>query len=421
MPRFYCCFAAGFVLAAGAAFGATPFPTYNVYNLGTLGGLDSVANTITPGGIALGNSDPAGDATTTATAWLNGLQAPLGTLGGPNSAIGWPTRSDLVFAGYSETAAVNALGEAWSCSAFFPQPPTGKVCLGFRFANGTMTALPTLGGIDGYAAGVNSRGDIVGWAETPVHDKTCVAPQVLQFEAVRYGANGSVDVLPPLAKDRDSAATAINNAGVAVGISGICGESVGAYSARHAVVWSHGVPAEIRMFGGHGWNTPTDVNNHGQITGFGNLSGDVVGGQLQYQPVAFIAEVGGKAQKILPLPGDGYDAGDSVNDKGLLVGQSFGGVEGSRAFVWQNGLAADMNDLVAGGDPLYLVYATDVNSSGEIVGQACVVSNGSCTQSMVAFLAVPTTMAARAPVAGVRVAPENYLKGLRRFGVRSVP
>lgn len=408
-------------LLAGTALAATPFPTYNVYNLGTLGGLNSAANTITPGGIALGNSDPSGDKTTIATAWVNGVQALLGTLGGPNSGIGWPTRSDVLWAGYAETAATNLLGEAWSCSAFFPQPPTGKVCLGFRYQNGKMTPLPTLGGIDGYAAGVNKHGDIVGWAETPKHDKTCVLPQILQFEGAEYAADGRMRTLMPLAHDPDSAATAINNAGTAVGISGTCDVAVGAYSARHAVVWTHGVPAKIPVFGGHGWNTPTSINNHGAITGFANQPNDIVNGQLQYQPVAFIAEPGSRAHKIEPLPGDMFSAGDTVNDSGFLVGQSFGGPEGSRAFVWQNGETADMNDLIAGGDPLYLVYATDVNDAGEVVGVACVVSGGSCTSSAVGFLAVPTTLPARARPAGVRVPPAIYQTGLRRFGVRSVP
>ena len=38
---------------------------------------------------------------------------------------------------------------------------------------GVMTGLPTLGGDNGFATGVNDRGQIVGWAEDNTHDPTC--------------------------------------------------------------------------------------------------------------------------------------------------------------------------------------------------------------------------------------------------------
>jgi uncharacterized membrane protein len=85
-----------------------------------------------------------------------------------------------------------------------------------------MDPRPTLDDYNGYAAGVNDVGQLVGWAEKPVHDSTCVSPQELQFEAVIWGPkNGQVQPLPPIYNHPDSAATAINNKGQVVGISGI--------------------------------------------------------------------------------------------------------------------------------------------------------------------------------------------------------
>src|SRR5207247_5814817 len=85
-----------------------------------------------------------------------------------------------------------------------------------------MQALPTLGGNQGFATGVNSRDQVVGWAETTVHDPTCNSPQVLQFRAVLWQPQqGAMQQLPPLPGDSTSAATAINDKGQAVGISGI--------------------------------------------------------------------------------------------------------------------------------------------------------------------------------------------------------
>jgi probable HAF family extracellular repeat protein len=52
--------------------------------------------------------------------------------------------------------------------------------------------------------------------------------------------------------------------------------------------------------------------------------------------------------------------------------------------LWQNGVMTDLNTLVGPG-PLSLVYANDINDSGEIVGGA----SNSTTGDSPAFLAVP--------------------------------
>lgn len=400
---------------------AADFPSYTVYNLGTLGGTQSSGNAIAPAGMVLGNSNPSGDQTTLATIWADGQQTSLGTLGGPDSAIEWPQHNNTVLAGISETGQADPLNEAWSCSAFFPSV-TNQICLAFRYAGGVMIALPTLGGVNGYGSGVNRRGEIVGWAETTLHDATCNAPQVLQFEAVRYASDGKPHVLAPLPGDPDSSATAINNLGASVGISGRCDNAVGAYTARHAVVWLHDTPSRIQMFGGHGWNTPTDINDRFEITGFANFRGDVVGGQLQFNPVAFISRAGGKARQIAPLADNSGDdtnsIGYAINGSGEVVGQSFGGAEGSRAFVWRDGASADLNGLVSGTPSLYLLYAEGIDDAGAVTGQACVVSNGACTGTHVAFLAVPGRGHATGAAPAVRIPAALYQQAWRRWGFR---
>src|SRR5260370_17025219 len=74
--------------------------------------------------------------------------------------------------------------------------------------------------------------------------------------------------LPPLPGDSTSAATAINDLGQVVGISGACGIAVGGVSAAHSVLWQNGVPTEIPNLGGHTWNTPAAINNLGTVVGF---------------------------------------------------------------------------------------------------------------------------------------------------------
>jgi probable HAF family extracellular repeat protein len=413
---------------------------YSFYNLGTFGGSSSSGNAINNSGWALGNANLPGDTTTHAAVWIDGMKFDLGTLGGANSGVEWPVHNDRgVIPGIAETAEIDPLNENWSCSAFFPTV-TNHVCVGFRWFEGTKTPLPTLGGPNGYAAGANNHGEIVGWAENTVHDSTCTPPQVLQFEAVRYSPDGNIQELPPLPKDLDGAATAINEKGDAVGISGTCNNAVGAYTAAHAVIWHDGVPALINTFGGAGWNTPTDINNRGEVVGFADLPGDAVGGVLTFNPVGFIWSEATGTQKILPLPGDTNSIAYAINDRGQVVGQSFGGPEGSRAFIWENGKSYDLNSFLPSGSTLYLLYAEGINDRGEITGQACVAADGACSTppQTPAFLAIPSWAvgaddAAKGAPAGaasplesavmvdtriqVTVPRELYRRPLRRWGV----
>jgi probable HAF family extracellular repeat protein len=277
---------------------------------------------------------------------------------------------------------VDPLGEIWSCAeAFFPSS-SGHTCRGFVWQDQVMSALPTLGGNNGVAAGANNLGQIAGWAETAIHDPTCIAPQVLQFEAVIYEPKiGRVTPLPPLPGDSDGTANDINDLGQAVGISGICANAVGGASAAHAVLWENGTPTNIGNLGGVAWNTPTAINNHGLIVGFSDLPGDSAASPNYH---AFIWTKSAGMTDLGTLPGDALSIAWGINDEGQVVGQSINSSGSSRAFLWQNGMMTDLNTLVAQG-PLSLVYANDINDSGEIVGGAY----NSTTGDSPAFMAVP--------------------------------
>lgn len=362
---------------------------YRVFNLGTLGGTVSSGNTIDNRGIAMGSANLAGDATEHAAAWFYGFKFDLGTLGGPNSNIVFLNRNDRgKIVGISQTHTPEPLGEQWSCSAFFPAATgTGYTCLGFVWNWGEMKALPTFGGDNGFAAAVNNSGQVVGWAENKVHDPTCVSPQVLQFEAALWAPEtDSIQELHPLPGDPDSAATAINEEGQVVGISGTCDVAVGAYSAKHAVLWQNGTVTKLPTLGGAGWNTPMTMNNNGEIAGFSDLSGDVSGGMLNANFHAVLWTKDHQIHDLGTLPGDNMSEATGINDKGQIVGVSY---PSSHAFLWQNGVMTDLNTLIPSNSTLLLISTGDINDRGEITGQACVVSDGACTSEMPAFLAVP--------------------------------
>jgi probable HAF family extracellular repeat protein len=341
---------------------------YSVVKLDTLGGTQGGANSINNRGWVTGLANQAGDQTAHATLWLAGRTIDLRTLGGPNSAVSWPVKNDRgEIVGISETADVDPLGETFSCAAFFGTPHTGRSCRGFLWRDGVMTGLGTLGGNNSYATGANNRGQAVGWAENTTHDSTCTPPQVLQFRAVIWGPkDNQIQELSPFPGDSTSAATAINDRGQVVGISGLCDRARGRFSAKHALLWQNGVPTDLGSFGGIAWNTPTAINQRGDVAGFADFPGDQGGGLNAH---AFLWTGSGPIQDLKVLSGDAISLAFGINNQRDVVGQSIG-ANGSRAFIYRDGVLTDLNTLVAPGSP-FLIYANDINDRGEIVGQGC--------------------------------------------------
>ncbi len=75
--------------------------------------------------------------------------------------------------------------------------------------------------------------------------------------------------LPLIPGDSSGAATAINDNGQIVGISGICDQAVGRHTAKHAVLWENGTVTDIYPnAAAPWWNTPTAINQRGDVVGF---------------------------------------------------------------------------------------------------------------------------------------------------------
>jgi probable HAF family extracellular repeat protein len=179
-----------------------------------------------------------------------------------------------------------------------------------------------------------------------------------------------------LGSDPDSAATAINNKGQVVGISGICENAVGDLSAMHAVLWENGTTTYLGNLGADAWDTPTAINNQGQIVGFAETTDSTFHGFLWTESAGI--------QDLKPLSGDSLSFAYAINDRGQIVGQSIG-PNGSRAVMWRDGIVTDLNCLAVP-HSLHLIYANDINNSGRITGQASDPAHGQTP----AFLATPT-------------------------------
>jgi probable HAF family extracellular repeat protein len=367
---------------------------YEVAQLDSLGGGSSAGFSINDRGWVAGRSNLPGNQIRHATLWRDGVLTDLGTLGTDelrNSVVRWPVKNVRgLVTGISQTDEPDLYNENWSCVAFFPPATgTGYRCLGFKWQNGEMTPLPTLGGTHGFAAGANNAGRIVGWAETTVEDpENCEPPQRFQFLPVVYGpGDDQIRALPLLGDDSSGAATAINDRGQIVGISGICDQAVGRFTARHAVLWDKGEVIDIGNLGGVAWHTPNAINQHGEVVGFSNFSAADGG---EYHPHAFhwTEEDGIRDLETLPAPFNDNSDAWGINNAGQVVGRSCDVVGNCHAFLWQDGVMTDLNCLVDpdGCEPEdTLIAAFDIDDFGRITGQAFDDEEG----AFVAYVATP--------------------------------
>jgi probable HAF family extracellular repeat protein len=361
-------------------------PQYNVSTLTSLGGTSSGGNSVNHRGFVAGYSNLPGNMSRHAAVWRNDANhtlTDLGTLGGPNSSVTWNVKNDRgLIAGIAQTDMPDPLGELWSSAFFYPGPNNfGFINRGFVWQNGKMRGLGTLGGNHSFAAGANNRNEVVGWAENNCHDDTCVPPQILQFRPVVWGPRkDQIRELPLIEGDTSGAATAINDQDVAVGISGICDQAVGRYTAKHAVVWSKGEVTDIGNLGAEFWNTPTAINQAGSVVGFAGVPGFPEGDFLH----AFIWTESSGIQPLDPLPGDLDSEAYGISNSGTVVGVSCDADGVCKGVRWDDGVVTDLNSLKQIEFPDRLETAKDINDQGEITGRAI-----SDAGVRTAYLAVP--------------------------------
>jgi probable HAF family extracellular repeat protein len=337
---------------------------YRVTDLGTLpGGTFSQATGITNHAVA-GGSSTISDGTQHAVLWYKKSITDIGTpgLGGPDSAVFGVNESGQA-SGLAETPARDPNGEDFCGYGTF------HTCLPFLWHNSVMTPLPTLGGNNGEAGEINSRGTVAGNVENTALDLTCPpgGPQVFEEKPV-FWEHGHVKELDTFGSDPDGWAFGINENGQVVGASGVCAPlnpQTGVYiQSRHALLWDKRKPIYLGSLGGTGalgpGNFASEINNRGQVVGASDLPGDKTYHGFLWSEKTGILDLG-------TLLGDAASSALGINDDGNVVGVSLDADFNPRAFLRREGRMIDLNQL-APDSPLYLLIAHGINSSGEIIG-----------------------------------------------------
>jgi probable HAF family extracellular repeat protein len=336
---------------------------YIVTDLGTLeGGTFSQPFSINRYGLVSGSSNLA-DGNQHAVLWLGKLKLDIGVpgLGGANS-IAFGDNDRFQSAGEAETSAPDPNGEDFCGFG------THLTCLPFLWQYGRMFQLPTLGGNNGVAWAIGSGGEVAGFAENSIPDPGCPAPQVLHFEPVVW-EKGVIHELPTVGGDVDGIAQEINDNGDVVGGSGICAPFNLNFLYNlvpvHALLWEKGKAIDLGNLGGQtgqaGGNIAYGINNQGQVVGNSDLPGDTT-----FHAFLWTKRTG--MQDLGTLSGDVASLSISINDAGTIVGASLDASFNPRAFLWEKGVMTDLNTLIAGDSPLYLLTGCSINSRGQITG-----------------------------------------------------
>ena len=147
-------------------------------------------------------------------------------------------------------------------------------------------------------------------------------------------------------------AAALNNHGEVVGNSNTAGDT-----GTHPFFWSNGVITDLGTFGGN-FGDGNDLNDNGEVVGDGYFPGD----QVRH---AFLWSHG-KKKDLGVLPGDKCSTASAINSSGQVVGLSGMCGFGIRAFIWERGEMANLNDLVFPKSDVILVEPTVISDDGKI-------------------------------------------------------
>ncbi len=213
----------------------------------------------------------------------------------------------------------------------------------YVWENGTRTDLGYFGGISSLASDINEAGQIVGKFNIT---KEKFNPFLWQ--------NGKMIDLGTLGFN--GGAQGINNRGQVVGYSGL------AFGITHAFQWANGNMIDLGTLPGYNGSTAYDINDSGQAIGYSwnTITKESHATLWSNGQVTDLGTLGGN-----------ISAAVDINNKGQVVG--FGNTTGNgglnHGFIWEDGKMADVNSLIAADSGWFLQQINGINDLGQIVGQ----------------------------------------------------
>ena len=335
-----CVVGAALILWAGHVGQAAASTTYNVIDLGSLGGSAARAKAVNVSGQIVGFANLVGDSAYHAAFWTNSSSAAvdLGTLGGT----------------YSQASGINSPGQVVGWSYLTSDGASHAVL--WTNSSSAPLDLGTLGGTSSQANGINDSGQIVGLAYTTGGATHAALWTNSSSAAVDLGTLGGTY----------SQANGINSAGQIVGWSYLTNSTT-----SHAAFWTNAASQAIDLgtLGGT-YSYGNDINVSGQIVGYATTAGDSAWH-------AALWTNGGSAAIDLGTLGGTYSQANSINFAGQIVGVANTASNAYDAVLWTNGAspAVDLNTLIPTNSGWVLSYPYAISDSGEIVGYGLVGSN----------------------------------------------
>jgi probable HAF family extracellular repeat protein len=213
-----------------------------------------------------------------------------------------------------------------------------------------MRDLGTLGGPDSWGFYVNEKGQVAGFSFSP--DLSLHPFLWNQGEMIDLGSFGGTYGF----------AKALNNRGQVAGSMNLSGDQN-----SHPFLWDRGTLIDLGTLGGDNANGQA-MNEAGEVVGEADNSirctPDCDHPQV-YRPFLWRH---GVMTDLGAVRGDRCGNAYSINARTQVVGANshcHGFVD---AFLWENGLIYNLNDLIAGPAPLHLVVALYITDEGLIVG-----------------------------------------------------
>jgi probable HAF family extracellular repeat protein len=364
-------------LAIPVLLAAQEYPTkhhqYNLVDIGTFGGPNVIFNFASPTDHLLGsNGMVTGGADTTivdpycfdnpdcfvehAFKWEEGVLTDLGTLGGNNSQGFWINDKGQI-AGLAQNGKIDPL---------LGGPISHAVVWS---ATGKIFDIGTFGGYESFALAINRSGQVVGLAANATPDPNAIYLLGQQARAFLWDKKTGMQDLGTLGTGNDAFAQYVNDHGQVAGyaytnttpnpLNNLCAQLfVVGVPTVDPFFWENGTMIDVGTLGGV-CGYATDLNNQGQVIGNSDLAGD-----LTFHPFSWTKS--GGMRDLGTFGGDNGQA-NSVNDAGEVVGKAdFPGNQLHDAFLWKNGTMTDLGNLGKTSN------AHNINSSGQIVGASVI-------------------------------------------------